>query len=85
MVKEVEEVILKITTAEIYSSLDNLIEEALISLTNHAIDGNDYYEKNLTEYLTSWSIPTIYWMDVDSHIPARKVGKKMWQEAVKRV
>ena len=73
----------KITTAEVYSTLDYLIEEALISLTNHAIDDNDYYVKDLIEYLTSWSIPTIYWTDVDSNLPARKVGKKMWEEAVK--
>lgn len=72
----------KITTAMTYSSLDSLIEEALEKLTNFAIKGEDYYESNLLEYLKGYALPTIYWMDVDSKIPAKKVNNKMWQQAV---
>lgn len=73
----------KITTTEIYSSLDYLIEEALDELIEKEKSGSDYYYRNLVDYLNGWSLPVIYWNDIDSGMPARKVTEKMWQEAVK--
>lgn len=73
----------KITTAEVHSSLDSFIEEVLTALINREIDGG-YNSTSLTE---CWGYSSIraaaYWVDVDSGKSAKRVTKKMWEEAVK--
>lgn len=73
----------KITTAEVYSNLHGLIEEAMTEMTDGIYSGKRYSEESLLSVLRGWSTPTMYWMDIDSGKPAKKVTKKMWEDAVK--